>query len=172
MSIGRGSPVLACEKRAQMAHRMLRGLWGRSKAFCRPTSARSPVVPFYPFLGGGFLYQNRVQKIGYPYSSPSTGGPSLVWARFSRNECTVASSSRLAGKKLQPPQHRTGVSQTGLTLVKHSFFFFNIYIYITLVWLEIDGTGLDWVYSIYQGRLFFHQVTTALSKHLLLKKPC
>ena len=40
-----------------------------------------PVVPFYPFLGGGFPCKNRPQKKGYPkgcpYSNLSTGGPSM-----------------------------------------------------------------------------------------------
>ena len=38
-----------------------------------------PVVPFYFCGGGGFPSENRVQKIGYPYSNLSsgvTGGPS------------------------------------------------------------------------------------------------
>ena len=30
-----------------------------------------------------------------------------------------------------------------------------------LVWLKIDGTGLDGVYSIYQGHLFFQEATYA-----------
>ena len=30
-----------------------------------------------------------------------------------------------------------------------------------LVWSKIDGTGLDGVYSIYQGHLFFQQATYA-----------
>ena len=33
------------------------------------------LLAFYPFLGG-FPYENRLQKKGYPYSSLSAGGPS------------------------------------------------------------------------------------------------
>ena len=36
---------------------------------------RSPSSALLPFLGGGFLYSNRLQKKGYPYSNLSTGRP-------------------------------------------------------------------------------------------------
>ena len=36
---------------------------------------RSPSSALLPFFGGGFPYQYRLQKKGYPYSNTSTGGP-------------------------------------------------------------------------------------------------
>ena len=37
---------------------------------------RPQVVPFYRFFfGGGFPYEDRLQRKGYPYSNLSTGGP-------------------------------------------------------------------------------------------------
>ena len=40
--------------------------------------ARPPVVPFYPFFGGGFPLLKQTTEKGYPYSNLSTGGPRLT----------------------------------------------------------------------------------------------
>ena len=54
-----------------------------------------PAVPFYSFFfGGGFPYQNRLQKKGYRYSSLSTRGPSkgfgFVGTKGRNSPCTNA----------------------------------------------------------------------------------
>ena len=52
-------------------------VWAKGHKMGRECLLGPPVLPLFPLFGGGFPYQNGLQKRGYPYSNLSTGGPSL-----------------------------------------------------------------------------------------------
>lgn len=71
--------------------------------------ARSPsiIVPFYPFLTEGspakLTTENKWENIGYPYSKPSTGGPSWCTPEFGlrlAEERAPIDFDRIDGEKL------------------------------------------------------------------------
>ena len=77
--IRRGRPSISVT-RADMLHAVLiaNDMLVVQNFAKQSTVTRSPVVPFDPFLGGGF----PTKKGWYPYSTLSNGGPKWVWVKI------------------------------------------------------------------------------------------
>ena len=99
-----------------------------------------PVVPFYPFLGEGS--PTKIEASWYAYSNLSTGGSrkcphGIGWFGVGR----VDTFRQLAKRR---PQAGEPIPALQFGTPPHVAI---IGVLFRLVWLKMDGTGLDGVYS-------------------------